>query len=397
MYQFLHLDKMHLSERFRKRRMLQPQIERPAMLNSPLPLTPVLPAPAAMEWLNPAADAEWDAFVKRHPLGLIYHLSAWRRMLKEAFPHIDGRFLVLRRSVDGAIQAGLPVYTVNSWLLGRRVSSVPFASFCDPLVSSSEEFDRLLMEVERLRQRGNRRLEIRANKTASLLARGRVGWRSHYKHHYLSLEKESQTLFGTFAKSSIQQKALKAIREGVVIDELDGEKALRLCYSIIRDTRARLSLPALPYSFFQSMGRWLPEYLKIFVARHDRKAVACHIVLRFKGMWISEQSGSTDDAHSGVNQLIYWETIKCAQSAGAHTFSFGRTSITNEGLLSYKRRWSPIEEDLFDFTSPVDPSLDPGDHGREQSTSYRLMRSILAKAPSPLYEAIGAFCYRHLG
>ena len=121
------------------------------------------------------------------------------------------------------------------------------------------------------------------------------------------------------------------------------------------------------------------------------------MVLSFKGLWISEQSGSTDDAHSGVNQLIYWETIRRAQSSGAHTFSFGRTCITNEGLLSYKRRWNPTEEDLFDFTAPVERAQAIVEHGREQSTSYRLVRSILAKTPTPLYDAIGAFCYRHLG
>ena len=242
-------------------------------LEWPVEHEPIL-QPPTLEWLDPAADAEWDAFVNRHPLGLIYHLAVWRRMLKDAFPHIDGRFLVLRRS-DGAIQAGLPVYAVNSWLLGKRISSVPFASFCDPLVSSSEEFDRLLTEVEALRRRGNRRLEIRANKAAALLATGRLGCQSHYKHHYLSLEKDSQALFRTFAKSSIQQKALKASREGVMIDELQGENALRVCHAIIRDTRARLSLPALPYSFFQSIGRWVPAGIPEDIRRPARSEDCC--------------------------------------------------------------------------------------------------------------------------
>ena len=99
------------------------------------------PSSLTAHWLLPDETAEWDAFVARHPLGLVYHLSAWTRVLETAFPHIQGRFLVLKDGADGSIRAGLPVYTVKSWLLGRRVISVPFASFCDPLVSSAAEFD----------------------------------------------------------------------------------------------------------------------------------------------------------------------------------------------------------------------------------------------------------------
>ena len=74
------------------------------------------------------------------PYGLVYHLSAWKNVLHTAFPHIRGGFLALRDRESGRIQAGMPVYTVKSWLLGRHVSSLPFSSFCDPLITSADEF-----------------------------------------------------------------------------------------------------------------------------------------------------------------------------------------------------------------------------------------------------------------
>jgi hypothetical protein len=128
--------------------------------------------------------------------------------------------------------------------------------------------------------------------------------------------------------------------------------------------------------------------------------VAFHLILRFSDLWISEYSGNTDEAQNGVNQLLYWETIKAAHAAGAKTFSFGRTSATNEGLLSYKRRWAPVEEDLAEFSlypNTGSAAKEGAKTSRENSLAYRLTQLVLSKAPDPISRAIGNYCYRHLG
>jgi len=353
------------------------------------------------QWLPPKQDAEWDSFVARHPQGLIYHLSAWNRVLRDAFPHIRGQFLVLRKNVDGQFQAGLPVYTVKSWLLGKRIVSVPFASFCDPLVSSAAELDMLLQEVQRLLERSKaRQIEIRTT-NPTLLSASPLTASSGYKHHYLSLEKDRDALFQSFAKSSVRQKIGQASNAGVVAEAREDESSLRVCHSILAETRRRHALPVLPYSFFQAMGRWLrPSHLKVFIASLAGNPVAFHLVLTFKDLWISEYSGNTEAAPVGTNQLLYWETIKQAHAAGARTFSFGRTSNTNEGLLAYKRRWATVEGDVFDFTLSADGKSEAqteSSQPRELSPSYRFVRMLLSKAPMPLYRVLGNYCYRHLG
>src|SRR5580658_8386102 len=111
-------------------------------------LTKAIEATAIVDWLRPEEETQWDAFAAKHPLGLIYHRTPWKQVLEQAFPHIRGHFLVLRDNSTGEIQAGLPLYTLKSWLLGNRAVSVPFASFCDPLISSGEEFDQLLPMIQ---------------------------------------------------------------------------------------------------------------------------------------------------------------------------------------------------------------------------------------------------------
>jgi hypothetical protein len=359
-------------------------------------------ASPSVQWLGTNDDAEWDQFVENHPHGLVYHLSSWRNVLQSAFPHIKGGFLVLRADKAGRIQAGMPVYTVKSWLLGKRISSLPFSSFCDPLVTSAGQFREFLPELDALRRRTKSRMvEVRTTRTTALLEKSGLDRSSSYKHHYLFLKPDLDELFRSFSKSSVRQKIQQAERAGVVVEERDDEASLRLCHSILADTRSRRSLPVLPYSFFEAMGKSLGVgNLKIFLAHQDGKPVAFHLILRFRDLWISEYSGNTDEAQNGVNQLLYWETMKRAHADGAKTFSFGRTSASNEGLLSYKRRWAPVEEDLAEFSLYADNhnvGKEVTKSPRENSLPYRLTKMLLSKAPAPISHAIGNYCYRHLG
>jgi predicted N-acyltransferase len=188
----------------------------------------------------------------------------------------------------------------------------------------------------------------------------------------------------------------KAQRAAIEVEEAEDEKILKVCHSILVQLRHRHSLPAIPYSFFEAMWRHLfPEYLKIFLAREKGRVVACHLVLRYKDLWTSEYCGSTVDALHGVNQLLYWESIRRAIVEGAKTFSFGRTSPSNMGLLAYKRRWNPIEENIAECVLIHD--RDNGKMEFIDSCARRLFRSVLRNSPLTLNRIIGSYCYRHMG
>jgi hypothetical protein len=358
--------------------------------------------PFTVQWLSPDRQAEWDAFVGRHRLGLVYDLSAWKRTLEDAFPHISGRFLALRESESGKIVAGLPVYRVSSWLLGNRIVSVPFASFCNPLVSSDSQLNLLLPEVvEEYQRNRSDRLEIRMTEATRQLSHPPLSRVAHYKHHVLSLEKDPAELFASLAKTSICQKVVKARKAGVVIEEVGDEKSLKVCHAMLVKLRHRLCLPAIPYAFFEAMKRHLwPEHLKVFIARHGGKPVACHLVLTYKDLWTSEYSASTRDALHGVNQLLYWETLRRAIAGGAKAFSFGRTSVTNLGLLSYKRRWHTSEEDLTEYVLLRAGAAGRAPGGLAESMGPRakeLFKVLLRNSPVTLNRIIGSYCYRHMG
>jgi hypothetical protein len=233
------------------------------------------PKHGVVEILRAEAAPEWDAFAYRHPLGTVYHLSSWRRMIEQAFPHIRGRYLVLRDPDDGEIRAGLPVYAVKSWLLGNRMVSVPFASFCDPLVSSAEELSGFLPAVHQLlREQNCRSLSVRSLATRLDMEAYFGCPESVYKHHYLPLDRSPEKLYASFAKSSICQKIQKAVRAGVTIVQVHGPKGMQTCHAILASTRRKVSLPPFPLSFFLTMERMLSSRnLMVFLALQQGEAV----------------------------------------------------------------------------------------------------------------------------
>lgn len=354
-----------------------------------------------IQWLSTNEHEEWDDFVIQHPRGLVYHLSAWKQMLETAFGHIRGQFLVLRDEF-GKIKAGLPVYTVKSWLLGNRLVSVPFATMCDPLISTKEEFDLLWPEIENASvKHKSRRIEIRTRHTSLHCLPVSLTASMRYKHHYLPLNKSTDELFLSFNKSNICRAINKAKREGVVFEERKDEKSLRLFHTFLVATRWKHLLPPMPFALFNAMYRSLsPAHIALYLAIHAGKPVGGILVSKFKNLWTSEYSGEVIDSTRGVSPLIYWETIQLAKKNGATDFSFGRTSLDNTGLLIHKRRWATIEEDLTDFVSPpnvVSASDNESSKFNSHAKYYTAARLLMRYTPQVVQKLIGDFSYRHLG
>ena len=344
---------------------------------------------------------EWDAFVIRHPLGLIYHLTSWQRVLESAFEHIRGRFLVLRDE-GGQIQAGLPVYTVASWLIGKRTVSVPFATMCDPLISTKEQFNVLWPAIQDASvKQGIRKIEIRTRRIGADCVPAPLTAGKKYKHHYMPLGEPTDAMFRSFDKTSIRQRVAKAKRAGVVVEERQDEQSLRVIHAFLVDTRRRRSLPPMPFAFFQAIHRCLgPDRVALYLAMRAGEPVGGLLVLKFKDLWTAEYSGTADDAIPGISPLLFWEAIQRAKSGGAAFFSFGRTSLDNPGLLDHKRRWATMEEDLTDFVGRKGNASAQG-HEFHETGSLALygtaVRLLVQYAPAAVQKSLGDFCYRHLG
>ena len=353
---------------------------------------------SSVSWIAAEDLGSWDAFVLRHPLGLAYHLSAWRSVLEGTFDHIRGKIVVVKDE-NGEIRSGLPIYNIRSWLLKNRTVSVPFATFCDPLISSREDFILLWKAVEEMaRESGSRRIEIRTRRMDSNLIPAPLVAGARYKHHYLPLSGSIDELFRRLHPSCIRRRLQQAKRTGLTVERRQDIQSVRCLHSLLVATRRRLGLPPIPVDLFEAAFRYLSsDRVGVYLAISRGTPVGGALAVKFKDMWTAEYSGHADGAPPGTDQYVYWHMIECAKNSGAASFSFGRTSLDNQGLLDYKRRWATIEEDLTDYVAYPGRTPRATESAKTVHPAFYLSARLLRYTPTHIQKCFGDFCYRHLG
>lgn len=347
--------------------------------------------------IDPIADHKWDSFVYSHPYGWICHTSAWAKILKKSFKHIKTTFLGLVDSETGEIRAALPICEVRSWLTGNRLVSLPFATLCDPLINTYEEFKLLFQSAIDLQKKvGANYIEIRIFQSHSLINGCDGNYRTDYSHHFLKLDRDLNELYG-----QIKRNFRRCIRKGqeAQIELLEGNsyKNLKEFYYLHLKMRKRLNLPPHPYHFIKTFWEILHQggNLDLLMARCKNKIIGGIILLKFKDR-ISAEYLASDYDYLDVkpNHFLVWNAIKRGKEQGYQIFDFGRTAKKNSGLLSFKRDWGAEEIDL------VDVYYQPKKKGAlidVNNAKRRLPSEFFKKIPDPFYRAIGNYCYRHLG
>jgi CelD/BcsL family acetyltransferase involved in cellulose biosynthesis len=355
-----------------------------------------------IELLDPTRDERWDDFVVSHPFGWLCHLSGWKRVLEDSFRHMKGHYFAILDDSGESIQAALPVYQVNSWLTGRRLVSVPFATLSDPLVRDSEELETLLSAAVRLYESSNSSyIEIRALNATQLLANKetKLGCVSRFKHHYLPLKSDPEAVKKVFHAKSVRSAISKSEKSGLDLAEAKSDSDLQTFYNLYFITRKRLGLPPQPFAFFKNIWNLFHsnDQFQILLAFSGRSAVGGLAFFKFKKRLSTEFAGwDVASTEAKPNHFLYWEGIKLACREGYEIFDFGRTETENTGLLAFKRHWGTVEVDLPQFYYP-EAKASEIDRGIRQK-GRGLVKSVLSRdVPDFIVQRIGKLCYRHLG
>lgn len=373
----------------------------PCSLHTAAPCTQnLIPCTSNLEpcLIDPVNDPRWDLFVLNHPFGYICHLSGWKQILEESFPHMKGHYLAIVDSSDNNIRAALPVFEVRSLFAGNRLVSIPFATICDPLVSSDKDITKLLDAVIDLSNNlGTSRIEIRATASTHLNQDNRVDSVVYNKSHQLSLEPGPEELIKTFSKQ-VKRKLKKALNSGFERQLAKNEQELKEFYHLYVKTRKRLGLPPQPYILFKLLWeKFSPSNnLSLLMIRNKGQLVAGFIIYKFKDRCSWDYLASdVDFQHLHTNYFGLWEAIKLSCLEGYKIFDFGRTGISNEGLMGFKKLWGTTIIDLPQFYYPKNlcSDLSPAD----SSILYKLINKVSKIAPDSVFRLMGKILYRHLG
>lgn len=341
---------------------------------------------------------DWDAFVKKHPLGLIYHLSGWKRVVEKTFKHIKGYVFALWDSNSKEIVAGIPIYSVKSWVTHKRLVSSPFATISDPLLSSPDDMDMLWPSIQDLFKRISASyIELKTWHFSFPNMDLNIGVSEPYVHQYLILDREPEELKKGFTRNC-RRDISKALRSPVTLKVGRKKENLADFYQIYLKTRKRLGLPPIPCNFFNALWETFgsTDHLTLLLAVHNGESVAALLILKFKDMVIGEVLCDLPEFRKfRVNHFLDWEAIRMGCREGYKIFSFGRTSLHNKGLLSFKSGWGTTSDTLSQVVYPM--SFCHRMEQKESSWKYSLIESIAEKTPDPLFHLLGRFVYRHMG
>lgn len=276
-------------------------------------------------------EAEWDGFVRRHPHASGYHLWRWQGIFERAFGH-QCHYLAARD--DHGIRGVLPLVRFDHRLFGRFMVSLPFVNSGGVLATDEQAARALLEEATRLGAAHHvTHVELR-HETAQFPD---LPSKAHKVSMRMPLDTDADKAWQSLDRK-VRNQVRKAEKSGLTAS-VGGSELLSDFYAVFAENMRDLGTPVYPRRFFDEIVTQFPEATRIFVVRHEGKAVAASITYAF-GRSLEVPTASSLKAYRSMcpNNVLYWKMIQQAITDGFTTFDFGR-STPGEGTYLFKQQW----------------------------------------------------------
>lgn len=289
--------------------------------------------------MDPGRAGEWDGFLAGQPQGSFYHLYGWTGINHAEFGH---RTTCLTALGDGAICGILPLVHVHSRIFGRVVCSMPFVNYGGIVASDATAEARLLEAAKQTAAECVADyLEVRSARQLSTDMQ--VSLRK--VSLTLPLNSDPDVLWSGFA-SKHRTNIRRVYKRGVTV-ESGGAELLDDFYRVLAESWRSLGTPIYRKRYFRAILEQFPEHTRLFVCRHEGKAVAAAFNGEFngvvEGMWL----GYRPEARAvQAGYALYWEMIKDACERGFALYHLGR-STAGSGAEDFKKKWKAQSEQLY--------------------------------------------------
>jgi hypothetical protein len=356
-------------------------------------------SPTILE-LDPLADARWDAYVRAHPQGSVYHLAAWARILEGAYgfrPHYLG--LAEGDSLTGV----LPLFRKKGIVSDARLRSIPVFSYGGPLGDDALAETRLIEAARDLGvahkeiavttiNTGERRLDPAGFVVEEILPRWTVDLPADLEELRAGWRKGSNNLFRSLKKAD---KARLEFREGTSSQDL--RSFHRLYVGTMRKHRS------LPRTLRQlSLTRQLlGESFKVFIVSHDGRDLAAGLYHVWRETIELIYNGS--DEHGlelRPNHALYWNVMRWAGARGLRSIDLGG-AYAGTPLAGFKQQWGASPRARFRLTLRTGDEATRAEsiaalgYGAEESQS-RAMDFAWRHVPAPLLRLGAYVAYRYV-
>jgi serine/alanine adding enzyme len=337
--------------------------------------------------ISPLSDpGAWDAYVRAHPRGSVYHLHCWRTIIESSFGH-ETHYLEACTG-DRRICGILPLVRQKSRLFGDFLVSLPFVTYGGAIGDSTDVEERLMQAAaERARSLGCRHVEFR-----DPVQRERWPARTDKYSLRLELPAAAEALWQRFTPK-LRSQIRRGEREAPAI-RVGGHELLPDFYRVFSRNMRDLGTPVYSLSFFEHIFEHVTAHARVIVLDLDRSPAAAAIVIGDGQMLEIPWASSLREVNSqGINMVLYWQVLQHAIESGHRTFDFGR-STRDAGTYRFKRQWGAEPVPLFWHYWLADggevPRLNP------DNPRYRLAITAWQKLPVWIANVIGPRLVRNL-
>jgi len=342
-----------------------------------------VPHPIVRE-LDPLTDPLWQA-------ASIFHTRGWLKALQRTYGYTPSALTT--SAPDQPLTDALVFCRVDSWLTGRRLISLPFSDFCEPLAATSEVLLPLIAGLQRIAATEHHKyIELRPLTQFPAPPPGFQISQSFY-HHQLDLRPGAPSVYERFHKDCIQRKIRRAAKEGIIVTEGATPDDLQHFHRLVLQTRRRHGLPPQPFAWFRNLAACLGGAVTIRLARKDGQPIA-GILTATHAKTLHYKYGASDATFHrlGAMPFLFWHAIQDAVQHGLEVLDFGRTDCGNSGLIEFKEHFGATRATVSYWRSPAQsPTL-----VADNAWKSRVMHSACAHLPDRALSTLGTLLYRHV-
>lgn len=291
----------------------------------------------------------WDAYVRKHPGGSLYHLFGWADVMRGAYGH-PAYFLMLlaQENVEPRVLGVLPLVHLKHPIFGNGLVSLPFLDGGGILADGQGAEESLLAEAVRLGEHVRARyIELRHERALEAPSSGslHIATRSHKVRMPLRLPASAGMLLKSF-KSKLRSQINRALKEGFAT-RVGGPELLEDFYKVFLVNMRDLGSPVHSVKLMRHALAAFPANARIIVVYRSTEPVAAALIIGFgvvlRNPWASSLRKY---ASLGPNMVLYLRILEYACDRGYEVFDFGRSS-PGEGTYSFKEQWGAVPQPLY--------------------------------------------------
>jgi len=332
---------------------------------------------------------QWDKLIQKNDNYSFFHSSAWTKVIKESYHY---KLLLFGEKINGNISNFCPIVEVRSILTGYRGVSLAFSDHCEPIFENRDAFVKIFESIKNYGK--NKKWKFIEFRGGYQFFKSQAPYAKYYRH-VLELTKNIDDLYKNLRDSN-KRNIKKAQKQKVQIYIDNSLEGLKKFYRLNCLTRKLHGLPPQPFSFFKNI-----YYLiirkgmgNIFIASFQKRPIASALFFSF-GEKAIYKFGASDREFQKLrpNNYLMWKAIQWYAKRNYKSLDFGRTALSNSGLLQFKDGWGAKRKTIFYYRYDLqkDTFLTNG-HSNGKTSSW-----LFNKLPIPLLRLTGEILYKHFG